>query len=1032
MKSVIRFFAEHDKLAYLITVMLLLLGLATLRTVKRDQFPPVDMGIVNIVTRYPGASPEDVELNVTNKLEEQLRDVDGMDEMTSFSMENISQIDIIIDSDVADPDEVKRDIRDAIARATDFPPEVTDAPLVKEWVTTDMPVFEIGLAGEVPYPELRELAKLFEKKLKDLDGVSRLDRFGYRAREIKVEVRPSAIDRYQIPVRQIVAAIQADNIRATAGSFESYTSEQSIVTLAQFRDPMEVGDVIVRASFEGPRIRVRDLAVIRDGFEPEKVRSRMSGHSAISFMVHKKESADVIRMVDSIRDFMAKERERLPEGVQVLSGMDGSKYVRSTFGVVGKNGAIGLVLVIFTLMIFLNFRSAFWVAMGIPVAGLGVIFLMAQLGYYLETPSLIAMIIVVGIIVDDGIVVAENITRHRERGKSPIDAAVDGTYEVFAPVVTTVITTILAFAPLLFMAGMLGRFIFVMPMVITLALALSLVECTLALPAHIAGGKAASRRKEASEGSWFRAARDQFRRLVLVVLKLRYVVVMLFVGAFVGALWYSMNYMNFVLFPTQSSKEFFIVIETPVGSSLDATADKVVEIEEIVAELPPEELSTFSATVGKIEMRPGESEDRANIRVNLTPWTERERNADQIVEDLRSRMAHIRDASIRFDVQGGGPPVGKPITMRVVGADDETRIRLADSLMAYLASIEGVKDLARDDKAGKEEVVIKPNRGRMSELGITVADIARNVRLAYDGQVVTSVRYGDEDVGFRVQMEERYRASRNVLKRLSIPNRLGRLIPLRQVASFGTGPGPANLYHYEGERTITISGDVVMGVLTPLQVVEAVNGQFDVDRDWPGMRLVIGGEAEKTAEMMASLGIAFAMAAVGIYFVLILLFNSMTRPLLVMLAIPFGLIGVIVTFALHNEPMGFMAMLGVIGLSGVVVNDSLLLVNFVNQLQIARPGTSLVRHVAEGTATRLRPILVTSITTVAGLLPLAYGVGGSDQFGGTMALAMGYGILFATPLTLVLLPCFLMIHNDIGRGAARIHRLIHRTPAEES
>jgi multidrug efflux pump subunit AcrB len=1029
MYKIIKFFAEHDKLAYLITIAILMLGLATLRTVKRDQFPPVDMGIMNIITRYPGASPEDVELNVTNKLEDELRDVDGLEEMTSFSMENISWIDLIIDGDVSDPEEVKRDVRDAIARATDFPPEVTDAPLVVEWVTSDMPVLEVGLAGEVPYSELREHAKRFEKKLKDIPGVSRLERFGYRAREIKVEVVPAAIDRYQIPVRQIVAAIQADNIRATAGSFESYTSEQSIVTLAQFDDPMAVGDVIVRASFEGPRIRVRDLAVIRDDFEPEKVRSRLDGSAAISFLVHKKESADVIRLVDTIKEFIAEEQSRLPEGVELRTAMDGSLHVRSTFGVVGRNGLMGLGLVLITLVLFLNFRSAFWVAMGIPVAGLGVIFCMAQLGYYLETPSLIAMIIVVGIIVDDGIVVAENIERHREHGKTPLQAAIDGTHEVFAPVVTTVITTILAFAPLLFMEGMLGKFIFVMPMVITLALIISLIESTLALPAHIAGARGGESKRSLKESAWFRRLRDRFRKFVLVILKLRYIVVLLFAAAFVGALWYASNYMHFVLFPTQSAKEFWVVIETPVGSSLNATTDKVMEVEAIIAQLPDDELDSYATRIGVIEQLPGESEDRATVRVNLTPYTERDRTANEIVEGLREPLSTLEDVDIRFDVQTGGPPVGKPITMRVVGADDAMRVALTDSLMAYLQSVEGVKDLARDDRDGKQEVIIRPNRGKMAELGITVADVAQNVRLAYDGQIVTTVRYGDEDVGFRVQLEEQYRSSPGVLRRLPIPNRQGRLIPLRQVARFTEGPGPANLYHYEGERTITVSGDVVVGVLTALQVVELVNERFNIDRDWPGLRLVIGGEAEKTQEMVTSLLIAFSMAAVGVYFVLILLFNSLTRPILVMLAIPFGLVGVIVTFALHSEPMGFMAMLGVIGLSGVVVNDSLLLVNFVLHLQSTRPDTAFLRHVAEGSATRLRPILVTSISTVAGLLPLAYGLGGADQFGSTMALAMGYGILFATPLTLILLPCFLMIHNDIGRVGGRIRFAFSRNRA---
>ena len=309
---------------------------------------------------------------------------------------------------------------------------------------------------------------------------------------------------------------------------------------------------------------------------------------------------------------------------------------------------------------------------------------------------------------------------------------------------------------------------------------------------------------------------------------------------------------------------------------------------------------------------------------------------------------------------------------------------------------------------------IKLNYDKLSRLGLTVADVAQNVRIAYDGEVVTSVRYGDEDVDFRVMVEEKARKKLGYLKDLLIPNQQGRLIPLKNVASLGIGPGPSNYLHYNGERTIAIVADADKEIVTPLEATEAVYNNFNLDKDWPGMRFIKAGEVMQTEESMASLFRTLIIALIGIYFLLVLLFNSMTQPLLVMIAIPFGITGVIIAFAFHGESFGFMSMMGIIGLSGVVVNDSLVLVNHVNDLRKQKPDESLLNIVSEGTSDRLRAIVMTTLTTVAALLPLAYGLGGTDAWMAPMALALGWGLFFATPLTLVLVPCLYMIGKDIN------------------
>lgn len=1039
MKALIRFFVERHLLANLLIVIILVLGIASAMRIKRDAWPNVDLDELIITTRYPGASPEDVELNVTNKLEDQLTNVDGLDVMSSNSLENISVIDIRIDPDEKDKEKVKRDIRDAINRVTDLPPEVTEAPYVFEVKAENFEVLWVGIGGDIPYPELRELAKYFEKKLENVDGVSRVEKTGFLDREIKVEVSKKASEEYQIPLSEFVAAIQSRNIRATGGSFESYTSDKNIVTMAEFQDPMEVGDVIIRSTFEGLHLKVKDLAVIEDSFEPEKTRFHMNGKPVIAFTIYKKGSADLIRVVDSVRALVDKEKDTMPESIELMYSSDQSRFVRNRLNIMGNNALIGLGLVCIVLFIFLNFRTAFWVAMGIPLTLLGAVFLIPFFDVHIELISLMGMVIIIGLIVDDAIVIAENIHRHREMGKQPLDAAVDGTYGVLRPVSATIITTALAFGTMFFMTGMMGKFIFSIPLVIILSLLISFGEAITILPSHIMVGmqkgvkrvlKEAPGDKERHTGrTWFKKVRIRFRKMILRVLVFRYPVIAVFVLLLAGAVLYAVFHMQFILFPGNVADSFFVTVELPVGSSLDATSDRVSEIEKLISALPEDELDSYWTLLGSQGgglggvTPPGESENWALIYATLTPFSERNRNAESIVEELRRETEKLEGfAAVRYIVEQGGPPVGRPITVRIVGSDDRIRKSLADSVMAYLATMQGVSDIDRDDKLGKEQVEINLDYPRLSELGLTVADIAQTVRLAYDGQVVTQVRYGDEDVSFRVLLEEGKRKKPGYLGELKIPNRQGRLIPLKSVAAFKIGPGPSRYFHYDTERSIMVTADIAKGGMTPLEATMNVVNHFDLSRDFPGMRFILGGEAEETQKSVINLGISMILAAIGIYFVLVLLFNSLTQPLLVMIAIPFGLIGVIGAFALHGEPLGFMSMMGVIGLMGVVVNDSLILVNYINERRKGEPESRILIIVADGTATRLRPIILTSITTIAGVLPLAYGLGGSDPFISPMALALGYGILFATPLTLILLPCLYLVQHDIGKLFARIFK----------
>ncbi|MEE8335867.1 MAG: efflux RND transporter permease subunit [Candidatus Neomarinimicrobiota bacterium] len=1015
MQGLFHFFAKRHMLANLVTLMLIVMGVTTLSTIKRDIYPHVEFGIMSIVTPYPGASPEDVELNVTNKIEKELKSVTGIDRVTSLSMENVSIISAFVKPDESDQEKIMAEIREAVNRVTNFPEEVTESPKLTELKQTN-PAIEVGLSGDIPYRELKELARLFGKKLEDISGVSHLEKFGYRAREIKVEVIPQAIEKYQIPMGEITTAIMRRNIQATGGSMESYTSDKNVVTLAQFRNPQEVGDVIVRSTFDGPVIKVKDLAIIKDDFEDQRIISRMDGRTAISFAVYVSEIADVIRTTDAIKELIVQENKGMPSGVEIKYGSDTSRSIRNSFTVVMINGLLGLVFVVIILTLFLNTRIAFWVALGIPVSLLGVIFLLPLFGVYLDTILLTGMVLVIGIIVDDAIIIAENISRRRELGDEPLEAAVNGIKEVFNPVLTTILTTFLVFAPMFFMPGIFGKYLTVIPLAISLALFVSLFEVIVALPAHMVPGLK-KKSAETTSREWFNVLKTGWEKIVYKILKrvwIRYILILLFITALIGSFWYAGNYMKFIMFPSERAETFWVSIELPIGTPLTTTSDRIREIEAIIAQIPEDELASYATRIGTNIFINAESENYAMMFVNLTPYANRSRSADEIVEDVRQKTDQLQGfENIIFAINTGGPGVGKPISIMLVGSNDSLRTGLADAVETFLAQTQGVKDINRNDKLGKEQVEVIINYEKLARLGLTVADVAQNVRIAYDGEVVTSVRYGDEDVDFRIMIQAEARRQLSYLEELRIPNRQGRLIPLKEVAVLKTGPGKADYRHYNNERTVTIEADIVQDEATPMDVIQQVLDHFNLDRDWPGLQILKGGEVMETEESMAGLLRTMMIGLVGIYFLLVLLFNSLTQPLLVMVAIPFGITGVIVTFALHGQPLTFTATMGIIGLIGVVVNDSLVMVNHINDLLRKKSGEAMAKIVALGTADRLRAIIMTTLTTVVGLLPLAYGFGGTDAFMAPMAMALGFGLLFATPLTLVLIPCLFMVGQDI-------------------
>jgi len=1018
-RKVFLVFSRRHLAANLFTLMVLVLGVVQGMRIQRDVFPEVNLGEMIITTRYPGASPRDVELNVTDEIEDEIEGVAGIEEISSYSMENLSVITVTIDIDADDEQQIEDEVRRAVDRVVDLPPEVDEEPRVETIESQDLPILEVGVAGDLPYETLRTHAARFERALEDLPGVAELDEIWYLDREVRIEVSPARMDSLQVALDEVVRAVAGRNVRSTGGELQTGDREESVVTQARFESPEEIARVPVRAVFSGPVVRVGDVAEIVDGYEEARTMSRIDGLPAVTFAVVKDDDADVIRVADRIRDLAERfELEELPDGARILFSNDQSTYVRNRFAVVIANGLIGLALVLVVLTVFLNMRTAFWVAIGIPVVLLGVVFLLPAFGRYLDIITLAAMLLVIGLIVDDAIIVSENTVRRHALGVgSGPEAAAEGIAEVFRPVLTTLLTTFLAFAPIFFMPGVTGQFITVIPLVVSLALALSLAEIVFALPAHLAGGLDRLDEKKRSTRPWFDPIRGLFVRFMRGVLWGRYVFVVLSAALLAIALWYATTHMRFILFPATSADSFVVYVDTPVGSSLEHTSEKVTEIESLVAGLSDGELESFASRIGSHgRFEPGENEHWAFVRVNLTPYPQRERTAAEIVSALRDDTDELEGfADIFYKVVKGGPPVGRPVTLRVIGHDPERRRALSDSVVAFLESIEGVRDIDRNDRRGPAQIRVDLDQNRLARRGLTVAQVAGTLRLAYEGRDVANVRWGREDVDLHVQLTEEARSDSTQLASLRIPNVEGRLIRLDDVADFERTGGPSRIHHFDTDRATRITGDVDQDLITPLQAIDRIRGHFDLAADWPDMEFVFGGEGEETQESFRSLFIAFGVAVIAIYFLLMLLFESVTQPLTIMVAIPFGVLAVIFTFAVHGLPLGFLAMLGLVGLTGVVVNDSLVLVSHVEDLHRSDAEATWKDVVSEGAANRLRPVTMTTLTTSCGLLPLAYGLGGSDPFLAPMALSLGMGLLLATPLSLLLVPCLLMVRQDVHR-----------------
>jgi len=1017
------FSVRHSIFGNMLTLVVLVAGVLIVSQMRREVFPEISLDVVTITTAYPSASPEEVEDLITIPIEDALKDIDGIDTFTSSSIEGVSVVVVEIEFDARDKDRVINEVQRKVDQITDFPAEALDPDI--RVLSMQGPIIRIAVGGDVPETQIREVADFLQARIEQHPLIGSVIRNGWRDEEFWVEIDPARLEELEISILDVSQALAARNLNMPGGKLRLHSRELVVRTIGQFYTAEEIEQVIVRSDPDGNHVRVGDLASIQRTFEEDTIYLRANGSRAVLLGVRKKGQADSIRAVNAVRQIVAEERERLPPEIKLTLVDDESYYVKRRLKVLSLNGMMGMSFVMVCLFMFLNFRVALITSIGIPFSFLSAFLLMEFYGVTINLMTMFGLIMVLGMVVDDAIIVGENIYRHLEMGKTPRDAAIDGTREVMYPVITTVLTTCAAFFPLIFAPDLYSEFLKWLPIVVMMTLAGSLFESLVILPCHAAdfvpqfkpGQTDPTGRHHAHR--WMDSMIKTYSRWLDRVLHRRYIFLTVVLSAFVGLGFFAAKKMRIDIFPADMIDIFIVRLSTEEGTVVEQTEAVAIEVERILTGLPDTELRDLVTHIGGHFDEYGgymsQGSHYAAIAVYLTPQNTRARRTRDIMDSLREPVEAVAGIDkFEFAMVAGGPPVGRPIEVKVIGRDFGVLQEVSEDIMAFLREQRGVSDIMDNFDPGKEEAHIRLDTLEAARLGLDVRSVAQTVAASFRGIESTVIREGKEEVSVRVRLSEPYRNQPETIERVRVRNYQGRLIPLSSVAAVEREQGLPTIYHHMGDRVVTVGADIDTRITSSVEVNRAILQQFgDLHIQRPGYRLLLTGEWEETAKLVRFIGVAFTIATLVIFSILVVQFNSLGQPFVVIISIPLGLIGVTLALIAHNQPISVMAMMGMVGLGGVAVNDAIVLVNFINQRR--REGVEIHEAVHQASETRLRPILLTTVTTMTGLLPVIYGWGGYEPFIAPAAITLGYGLLFASFLTLFVVPSLYYVAHDVKR-----------------
>ena len=1041
MKGMIEWFARNGVAANLVMAFIVMSGIVAVTTVREEVFPEIDLDRISIQVAYLGAAPEEVEQAVTIRIEEAIQGIDGIKQIQSTASEGSGSVTIELELG-ADARKVVDDIKSSVDAITTFPVE-TEKPIIRE-LTGRMQVTDIAVSGDIDLFTLKTITERVRDELTAIPGITQVDIISAPPYEISIEVSEVALRRHGLTFDQIADAIRRSSLDMPGGSVRTQGGEILLRTIGQAYRGEEYENLVLWTRADGSRLRVGDVATVVDGFAETDQFARFDRAPTMMVSVFRTGEQSALEIAALVHDYIEGAQARLPAGISMTIWQDTAKMLTARLSLMLRTGATGFALVFVALALFLDLRLALWVSLGIPISFLGAIALMPSLDVSINIMSLFAFVTVLGIVVDDAIIVGENIFRHQEEHGDGLRGSIEGTQEIAKPVIFAVLTTVAAFMPLLFVPGMMGKIFRVIPLVVIPCLLFSLIESLGVLPAHLSHLK-----KPGKPGVWKRFQglfsnglklfiRKVYEPVLIFGLRWRYLTAavglatLILTGGMVLGGWTSFHF-----FPSMEAPVMAAAITMPQGTPAIVTSAAVEKLEvgaarvraRLLEETGQDYFLHVAASVGDQPMasRGGgpmgpmlslAAAHVGEVTVELAPSGTRVYTSEQIGLMWREMTGPIPEAvDVNFNMSAMSP--GDDIDVQLAGPNIDDLRAAAGDVKRRLAEYTGVYEISDSFRAGKEEMQlsIKP---AAETLGLTLQDLGRQVRQAFYGEEAQRIQRGRDDVRVMVRYPQEDRRSLGDLEGMRIRTPSGGEVPFSQVAVVEPGRGFASIRRVDRNRAVNVTAAVDAAVTTAGQVIADLQERIlpEVLASYPGVNYTFEGAQAEQVDAVAGLQRGFVLALLLIFALLAVPLRSYVQPLIIMSAIPFGLVGAVWGHFIMGLDVTMMSMFGLVALSGVVVNDSLIMVDFINRRR--RLHRDIARAVREAGVNRFRPILLTSLTTFVGLVPLMTSKSFDAAFMVPMAVSLAFGVLFATFITLMLVPTAYLILDDIQRMTRRM------------
>ena len=1017
MEALLRFFIRRHLLVNVIAAGLVAIGYISASTIPREFIPSVDSPIFWLTAMLPGAAAQDVEAKVTIPIEEALEEVDGIDEFTTVIADNTSftTIELYDDYSRAQTEEAETDLRAAIEAITEFPAEMEDEPILKQFNPARMTVVEAALEG--PEELLSDAADAVEERLERLPLIASVLPVGLPDPEVRVLVDPIRAREHGITLTDVIAAVRDRNVSSTGGMLESPEERRQVVMWSRFDDPTEVGETILRFDPQGGAVRIGDIARIESGREDTGMIAHTNGRRGVTLLIQKRETADIVEAVEQVRTAVA--AMDLPESVGLTLTNDESGIVNNRMSLMLNNGLIGLVLVTAVLFTFVRPGPAVWILIGIPVVFLAALILFPAFGMTMNMMALTGLIIVLGMVVDDAVVVSERIVVKHAQGLKPPAAALAGAQEMLAPVTAAALTTILAFAPLAAMGGLPGKIAWQIPTVVIIVLAFSLIESFLVLPAHMSTLKSGAKLQSRA---FVRQLEAKYRETLAWVLDHRAVTLAVAFAAFAVIMGFIRPMVPFILFPQDDADRLFIKVTTPPGSALERTEAITADLERQLLEITASDIDAVTARIGhqdtnSLDKSFGDADNEALIITQFKRFGRSHTNVEWI-ERIPPLLRVPDGVGLVYQSEYFGPPTDQPVTIHILSNDDTLRRGVTFEIESHLRATPGVMEVEVDERPGTPQLQLNLNYEKLARLGLSAQNVGTTLTAAFYGIEASEHRDLDDTTELRVQFDPAARLDIEALLETQMRTASGQLVRLRDVVEPMQLPALTRIYHRDGFRSATVRASFSQeSGLTALSFAQQLERElFPRFEGLPDLYVFNGGEAVETQKTTSGVALAAILAVVGIGVVIWLMLGSLLEALFVMLVIPFALAGVFLIFFIHGQPMSMFAMMGAVGLAGVVVNASIVMVDSIHRRVREGDGDGdRTDRIIEAVTERLRPIMVTTLTTLGGVLPTAYGIGGYDPIVSIISLAVGWGLAISTLVTLFVVPVLYSLAGDLRR-----------------